>query len=107
MILGIVNINSCVTFKFPTIKNKLPCDNGISCRLICLQGVVSLIFYLLFTVTSNNNTMNIKNRIGNRNYHFKLLIIVFQITLNSILESEEFRETSIVKYITFMFPISN
>ena len=69
MTLGIVNINSCVTFKLPTIKKKLPCDNGISCRLICLQGVVSLIFYLLFTVTSNNNTMNIKNRIGNRNYH--------------------------------------
>ena len=47
--------------------------------------------------------MNIKNRIGNRNYHSKLPIIVFQINLNSILESEKFKETSIVIYITFTF----
>ena len=47
--------------------------------------------------------MNIKHRIGNRNYHSKLPIIVFQINLNSIHESEEFKETSIVIYITFTF----
>ena len=39
----------------------------------------------LFTATGNNN------RIGNRNVHFKLLIVVFQI--NSIILKEEFRET--------------
>ena len=50
MTLGIVNINSCVAYKLPIIKNKLPCDDGISCRVICLQGVVSLIVYLLLLV---------------------------------------------------------
>ena len=30
----------------------------------------------LFTVTGNNNTMHSKNRIGNRNFHFKLPIII-------------------------------
>ena len=48
----------------------------------------------LFTVTGHNNTMHSKIRIGNRNYHFKLPIIVFQITSISLIESEEFRETS-------------
>ena len=36
-----------------------------------------------------------KNRIGNRNVHSKLPIIVFQISSISLIESEEFRETSI------------
>ena len=34
-----------------------------------------------------------ENRIGNKNYHFKLPIIVFQINSISLIESEEFRET--------------
>ena len=34
----------------------------------------------LFTVTVNNDTINSKNRIGNRNFHFKLPIIVFKLT---------------------------
>ena len=35
-----------------------------------------------------------KNRIGNRTVHFKLPIIVFQINSISLIELEEFRETS-------------
>ena len=50
----------------------------------------------LFTVTSNNNTMYSKNWIGNRNALSILPIIVFQINSISLIESEEFRETSIV-----------
>ena len=46
----------------------------------------------LFTVTANNNTMYSKNRIGYRNVHSKLLIMVFQINSISLIESEEFRE---------------
>ena len=50
-------------------------------------------FDKLFTVTGINNTMYSYNRIGNRKFHSKLPIIVFQI---SLIEPEEFRETSIV-----------
>ena len=50
-------------------------------------------FNKLFTVTGNN-TMYSKNRIGNRKYHSKLPIIVFQINSISLIDSEEFRETS-------------
>ena len=39
MTLGIVNINSCVTYKLPIIKKILPCDNRISCRQILLYIV--------------------------------------------------------------------
>ena len=46
----------------------------------------------LFTVTGSN-TMHSKNRIGNRNFHSKLPISVFQINSISLIESEEFRET--------------
>ena len=49
----------------------------------------------LFTVAGNNNTIYSKNRIGNRNVDSKLPIIVFQINSISLIESEEFRETSI------------
>ena len=48
----------------------------------------------LLTVTGNNNTMCSKNRIGNRNVHSKLPIVVFQINLISLIELEEFREAS-------------
>ena len=37
-----------------------------------------------------------KNGIGNRNFHSKLPTIVFQIDSISSIESEEFRETSIL-----------
>ena len=105
MTLGIVNINSCVTSKLPIIKNKLPCDNGISCRQFLLYIVhkhqcnlftMCGLINSLFTVTGNNNTMYSRNRIGNRNSHFKLPIIVLQINSISLIKSEEFRETSIV-----------
>ena len=46
----------------------------------------------LFTVTANNNTMYSKNRNDYRIVRSKLAIIVFQI--NTISESEGFRETS-------------
>ena len=51
-------------------------------------------FNHLFTVTSSNNTMYSKNRNGNRIVRSKLPIIVFQINSISLIESEEFRETS-------------
>ena len=53
----------------------------------------------LFSVTGNNNMIYSKNRIGNRNAHSKLLIIVFQINSINLIESEEFRETSIMLLI--------
>ena len=52
-------------------------------------------FNKLFTATGINNTMYSKNRIGNRKLRSKLPIIVFQINSISLIESEEFRETSI------------
>ena len=48
----------------------------------------------LFTVTGNNNIMYSKSRTGNRKFYSKLSITVFQITSISLIESEEFRETS-------------
>ena len=60
--------------------------------MICLQCVVSLINYLLLLVF--NNTMYSKKWIGNRKFRSKLPIIVIQITSISLIESEEFRETS-------------
>ena len=50
----------------------------------------------LFTVTGNNNTRYSKNRIGNRNFHSKIPIIVFQINSINLIESEEFTEISIL-----------
>ena len=58
-------------------------------------------FNKLFTVTGNNNTMYSKNRIGKRNFLFKLPIIVFQINSISLIESGKFRENSIgSRYLT-------
>ena len=51
-------------------------------------------FNIFLTIAGNNNTMHNKNRIGNKNFHSKLQIIVFQINSTSSIESEEFRETS-------------
>ena len=53
-----------------------------------------IFFNNLFTVTGNNNTMYSKNRIVT-NFYSKLPIIVFLINSISLIESEEFRETSI------------
>ena len=52
-------------------------------------------FNNLFTVTGKNNTMYSKIRIGDRNALSKLPVIVFQMNSISLIESEEFRETSI------------
>ena len=52
-------------------------------------------FNQLFTITGINNIMYSKNRIGNRKFHSKPPIIVFQINSISLNESEEFRETLI------------
>ena len=48
----------------------------------------------LFIVTGNDDKMYSKNSIGNRNFHSKLALIVFQINSVGLIESEEFRETS-------------
>ena len=53
-------------------------------------------FNSLFTVTGHNKVMYNKNRIGNKKHHSKLPIIVFQIILISLIESEEFREISVM-----------
>ena len=45
-------------------------------------------FYKLFTVTGNNNTVCSKIWIGNRDFHSKLPIIVFQINLITLIKSE-------------------
>ena len=58
--------------------------NKHQCNLLTMCSF----FNSLFTVTGNNNTMYSNIRIGNKNYHFKLPII-------SLIESTEFRETSI------------
>ena len=47
-------------------------------------------FHSLFTVTTDNNVMCSKRRIGNRNHCF------FQINSLSLIESEEFIATSIL-----------
>ena len=39
-----------------------------------------------------------KNRIGKRNVHSKLSIVVFQINSFSSIDSEEFRETSNIEF---------
>ena len=57
----------------------------------------------LFTVTGNNNTICSKNKIGNRNVHFKLPIAIFQINSISLIESEEYREISNDNTLTALF----
>ena len=47
MTLGIVKINSCVTSKLPIIKEKLPCDNIISCRQIFTAQITNHQFFKL------------------------------------------------------------
>ena len=53
-------------------------------------------FNKLFTVPGDNNTMCSNSRIGNRKFHSKLPIIVFHINSISLIESEGYRETSII-----------
>ena len=65
--------------------------NKHQCNLLTMCSF----FNSIFTVTGNNNKMYSENMIGNRNFHSKLPIIVFQINSISFIESEEFRETSI------------
>ena len=51
-------------------------------------------FNNLSTIASNNDIMYSKNWIGNRTFHSKLPIIVFQIYSITLIESEESRESS-------------
>ena len=83
-----------MTSKLPISKKKLPYDNRISCRQILLY-IVNKHLYNLFTicsffnklvnVTGNNNTINSKNRTGNRNVQSKLTIILSQINSISLI----------------------
>ena len=88
MTLGIVNINSCVTFKSSRINclviMELVADtilpytaNKHQCKLFIMCSLLNSLF--IVTVTGNNN-INSKNRIGDRNFHFKLPIIAFKLT---------------------------
>ena len=52
-------------------------------------------FIKIFTVTGINNKMYNKYRIGNRKLYSKLPIVIFQINSISLIESENFWETSI------------
>ena len=52
-------------------------------------------FNSLFTVTGKNNTLYSKTVISNRNFYFKLPIIIFQMNSISLIWSEEFGEISI------------
>ena len=56
MILGILNINSCVTSKLPIINKILPCDNRISCRYILLY-IVNKQQCNVFTIRSFSNNL--------------------------------------------------
>ena len=49
----------------------------------------------LFNVTGHNNTMYSKDKIGNGIFGSKLLTNLFQINSISLIQSEEFWETSI------------
>ena len=80
-------------------------DNKISCKHIllyivnkhqCNMFTMCSFFHKLFTAAGNNNTMYSKNKIGNRKFHPKLPIIVFQINSISLIESEESKESLIV-----------
>ena len=74
MTLGIVNINLRVISKQPIIKNKLSYTvNKQQCNLFTLCNF----FNNFFIINGNNNTMYSKNRIGNRNFYFKLPINIF------------------------------
>ena len=64
--------------------------NKRQCNLLTMCSF----FNSSFTVTGSNNTMYSKNRISNGKFNSKLPIIVFQINSISLIESEEFRETS-------------
>ena len=104
MTLGTININSCVPNYPSSRKNGLVIIELVADKILlhivkkhhCHLFTMYSHFNNLFTVTSNNNTMYSKNRIGNRNTLYKLPIIVFQTNLISLIESAEFRETSIV-----------
>ena len=84
MTLGIVIIHVCMTCKLPIIKNKLPCKKRISyvdtltpykaknhqCKLSTMCSFLNN----LFIVIGNNNTMESKNSVGDRNFHSKLQV---------------------------------
>ena len=86
---------------------KMSCDAKNSCRQIftlcsnkhqCNMFTMCSFFNKIFTATGNNNTMYSKNAFGNRIFHSKLPIIAFQINSISLIESEEFREPSIISH---------
>ena len=106
MTLGKVKNNSCATSKLPIIKkNCLVIIELVADRFVlyvvnkhqCNRSMFTMhgLFNKFLTVTGNTNTMYSKNRIGNRKFHSKLPIIVFQINSVSLIQSIEFRETSI------------
>ena len=64
---------------FLYIENKHQCNLFTMCSLI----------NRLFTATGNNNTIYSKHRIDNRHFDSKLPIIVFQISLIKLIESEK------------------
>ena len=85
--LQTTNHQEKIAFVMLYIVQKHPCNLFTMCSF----------FNKYFTVTGNNNTMYLynKNRIGNRKFHSKLPIIVFQISSISLIQSKEFRENSI------------
>ena len=84
-------MNCLVIIELVADKYLLYIVNKSQCNLFTMCSF----FSNLFTVTGNNNTIYSKDMIGNKNFHSKLLIIVFQINSVSLIESEEFRETPI------------
>ena len=84
-------MNCLVIIELVADKYLLYIVNKSQCNLFTMCSF----FNNLFTVTGNNNTIYSKDMIGNKNFHSKLLIIVFQINSVSLIESEEFRETPI------------
>ena len=88
MTLGIANINLCITSKLPIIKNKLPCDNGISCGQI-------------FTVNSKSTSMYLFTMCSFYNYLLLLVIIIQHIVKIGLVA-----EISIPNYQSLFFKLT-
>ena len=93
--------NSQSSWKKCLVIIKIVADKFLLCVVIkhqCNMFTMCSFFNKNFTATGNNNTMYSKNNIGNRIFHSKLPIIAFQINSISLIESEEFREPSIISH---------
>ena len=64
------------------VAENLYCTQKKKC--LCNTFTMCSFFNKVFTAIGNNYTLYSKNRIGNRKFHSKLPIIVFQITVTQL-----------------------